>query len=70
MASGDALARDGAMAAREGRSRYLADMMSRNGEITVNDVGHGAQLGDADRAEALSRCGRLVGKSRRRWSIS
>jgi predicted NBD/HSP70 family sugar kinase len=63
MASGDALARDGATAAREGRSRYLVDMMSRNGEITVNDVGHGAQLGDAYCAEALSRCGRLVGES-------
>jgi len=63
MASGDALARDGAAAAEEGRSRYLADMMARNGEIAANDVGHGAQLGDAYCAELLARCGRLVGEN-------
>ena len=63
MAGGDAMARDGAIAAQEGRSRYLADMLGRNGEITANDIGHGAQLGDAYCAEALARCGRLVGES-------
>ena len=63
IAGGDALARDGAIAAQEGRSRYLADMWGRNGEITFNDIGHGAQLGDAYCAEALARCGRFVGES-------
>jgi predicted NBD/HSP70 family sugar kinase len=63
IAGGDALARDGRIAAQEGVSRYLADMLVRNGEIAINDIGHGAQLGDAYCAEALARCGRLVGES-------
>jgi predicted NBD/HSP70 family sugar kinase len=47
LASGEAIARDGANAAREGRSRYLAEMLDRNGEINAADVSHGAQLGEA-----------------------
>ena len=63
LASGEAIAREGAAAARDGRSRYLAEMLGRNGEVTAADVGHGAQLGEAFCAELLSRCGRLVGQS-------
>ena len=37
IAGGDALARDGGIAAQEGRSRFLADMLDRNCEITVEN---------------------------------
>jgi predicted NBD/HSP70 family sugar kinase len=63
LASGDAIAREARAAAKDGRSRYLADINGRNGEVTATDVGHGAQLGDAFCAELLARCGRLVGGS-------
>ncbi|HLW90912.1 MAG TPA: ROK family protein [Roseiarcus sp.] len=63
LASGDAIAREARAAATDGRSRYLADINGRNGEVTATDVGHGAQLGDAFCAEFLARCGRLVGAS-------
>jgi predicted NBD/HSP70 family sugar kinase len=49
--------------ARDGRSRYLAEMCERQGDVTTNDVSHGAQLGDALCAELLARSGRLVGES-------
>jgi predicted NBD/HSP70 family sugar kinase len=62
VASGDAIAREALAAAREGRSRYLAEMCERQGDVTANDVSHGAQLGDALCAELLARCGRLVGE--------
>jgi len=63
LASGEAIARQGASAAQDGRSRYLAEMLERNGEISASDVSHGAQLGEAFCAEVLARCGRLVGQS-------
>ena len=63
LASGEAIAREGAAAARDGRSRYLADMLGRNGEVTAADVGHAAHLGETFCAELLLRCGRLVGQS-------
>lgn len=63
VASGDAVARDALGAARDGRSRYLAEMLERQGEVAVNDVIHGAQLGDAFCAELLAHSGRLIGES-------
>jgi len=63
VASGDAIARQAGKAAQDGRSRYLAEMIERNGEINAADVSHGAQLGEAFCAEILARCGRLVGQS-------
>jgi predicted NBD/HSP70 family sugar kinase len=63
LASGEAIARDAASAARDGRSRYLAEMLERNGEINAADVSHGAQLGEAYCADVLARSGRLVGQS-------
>ena len=38
-------------------------MIERNGDVTANDVSHGAQLGDAFCAELLARSGRLIGES-------
>ena len=63
MASGEAVGREAQIAARDGRSRYLAEMTERNGEVSANDVSHGAQLGDAFCAELLARSGRLIGES-------
>ena len=63
VASGEAIERDALFAARDGRSRYLAEMMARQGEVTANDVSHGAQLGDAFCAELLAHSGRLIGES-------
>ena len=63
VASAEAVERAALLAAANGRSRYLADVMARHGDVTANDVSHGAQLGDAFCAELLSRCGRLIGES-------
>ncbi len=63
IASGDAIAREGAAAASDGRSRYLAETYEHLGEVTANDVSHGAQLGDAFCAELLARTGWLIGES-------
>ena len=63
VASGDAVAREALSAARDGRSRYLAETIERQGDVTANDVSHGAQLGDAFCAELLARSGRLIGES-------
>ena len=63
LASGEAVERAALIAAREGRSRYLAETLGRQGDITANDVSHGAQLGDAICAEMLARSGRLIGES-------
>jgi len=63
VASAEAIERAAIFAAAGGRSRYLADVMARQGDVTANDVSHGAQLGDAFCAELLSRSGRLIGES-------
>jgi predicted NBD/HSP70 family sugar kinase len=63
VASGEAVARQAQAAAKNGRSRYLAEMVELNGEVSANDVSHGAQLGDAFCAELLGRSGRLIGES-------
>jgi predicted NBD/HSP70 family sugar kinase len=63
VASGGAVARAAFLASRTGRSRYLAEMIEREGEVTANDVSHGAQLGDALCAELLAHSGRLVGEN-------
>jgi predicted NBD/HSP70 family sugar kinase len=63
VASGDAIAREAAAAASDGRSRYLVETYEHLGEVTLNDVTHGAQLGDAFCAELLARSGRLIGET-------
>lgn len=57
----EAIVREAVSAAGDGRSRYLADVLSSAAEITVADVGVAAQRGDAFSAELLSRCGRQIG---------
>lgn len=60
-AGAEAIVQEAMAAARDGRSRRLADTLEGNGAITATDVGFAAQLGDAFSAELLSRCGRLIG---------
>ncbi|MEJ1935636.1 ROK family protein, partial [Nostoc sp. NIES-2111] len=57
----DAIAREGAKAAADGRSPYLAEVLRRGDAIAAPDVGLGAQVGDPFCAEFMSRCGRLIG---------
>jgi glucokinase-like ROK family protein len=61
LAGGGALARDADMAARSGRSRWLADALERDGSLTAATVALGASHGDSTCVELLQRSGRLVG---------
>ena len=63
IAGADALAREGTAAAEDGRSPYLTQALARQGEISVVDIGHAAQLGDLFCVELLGRCGRMVGEA-------
>ena len=63
VAGAEAIAREGRAAAEEGRSPYLAQTLERQGELSVVDIGHAAQLGDLFCVELLGRCGRLVGEA-------
>jgi predicted NBD/HSP70 family sugar kinase len=62
-AGGGAIAREGLQAARDGRSRTLAEVLQANRQITVTDVGFSARLGDPFCAELLSRCGQQIGRA-------
>lgn len=62
VAGADAIAREGITAAKDGRSPYLAQAFARQGEVSVVDIGHAAQLGDLFCVELLGRCGRMVGE--------
>jgi predicted NBD/HSP70 family sugar kinase len=63
VAGADSIDREAREAAGSGRSRYLAEALSRNRAVSTIDVGHAAQLGDAFCMELLSRCGRLIGEA-------
>lgn len=63
LAGADALAREGMAAAEDGRSPYLAQVLARQGEVSVVNIGHAAQLGDLFSVELLTRCGRMVGEA-------
>lgn len=61
LAGGGAIARDAESAGRSGRSRWLADLLAREGRVTAEDVAIGASHGDLASIELLQRSGRLVG---------
>ena len=61
VAGGAALARDGELAAREGRSRLLAEALSSRGRLEPLDVTAAARSGDSAALELVSRAGRLIG---------
>ncbi|MGH3466383.1 MAG: ROK family protein, partial [Thermocrispum sp.] len=62
LAGGAALARDGAAAAAEGRSRHLADLHKQTHQIQARDVARAATHGDPVSVELLTHSGRLVGE--------
>ena len=61
LAGGGALARDAEMAARSGRSLWLAEALERDGVLTAKSVALGASHGDAVCVELLQRSARLIG---------
>jgi glucokinase-like ROK family protein len=61
VAGGAALARDAELAARDGRSPWLAEVLERNGRLTARDLSDGAVRGDPASIELLQRCGHSVG---------
>lgn len=61
LAGGAALARDAEIAARSGRSAWLADALERDGAISARTVAIGASHGDVTCVELLQRSGRLIG---------
>ena len=63
VAGADAITREGMAAAEDGRSPYLTQTLERQGDLSVVDVGHAAQLGDLFCVELLGRCGRMVGEA-------
>lgn len=63
VAGSEAIEREVRRALESAHSSYLAAVLARNGDVTVTDVGHGAQLGDAFCIELLARCGRAVGEA-------
>ena len=61
LAGGAALARDGLIAATEGRSPFLAQLVSSGSPVDARAVAEAAQHGDPVAVELLLRSGRLVG---------
>lgn len=61
LAGGAALARDAELAARSGKSSWLAEELDRAGALTAAAVATGARHGDQASVELLQRSGRLVG---------
>jgi glucokinase-like ROK family protein len=61
LAGGAALARDGLVAAAEGRSPFLAQLVSAGSPVDARVVAEAAQHGDPVAVELLVRSGRLVG---------
>ena len=63
LAGGAAIARDGLLGARSGKSAALARVLAEGTEITAAHVGAAAGMGDPYSIELISRCGRLVGET-------
>ena len=61
LAGGAALARDGEVAARAGRSPRLREALERDGRVTAADVARAASLGDPVAVALLVAAGRRVG---------
>lgn len=62
-AGGAAIARDGEVLARSGRSPHLAARLAEQGALTAEDVGRAAAMGDGAALDLLVRSGRLVGET-------
>ena len=62
VASGAALERECRLAAEDGRSRYLADLLADEIPMTAAQVVRAAEHGDAASVQMLQRCGVLIGE--------
>jgi predicted NBD/HSP70 family sugar kinase len=63
LAGGAALARDAEVAAREGRSAFLAAALARTGTLAASDVAPAATHGDPVGVQLLVRSASLVGEA-------
>ncbi len=63
IAGGWALARDGEIAAKDGKSAFLADRLKKKGFLSPIDISEGASTGDAYCIEVVARAGRVVGET-------
>jgi glucokinase-like ROK family protein len=61
LAGGAAIGRDGRLAASEGRSAALAEVLRERGAIEAADVAHAAMHGDPTSRELLTNAARLIG---------
>jgi glucokinase-like ROK family protein len=62
IAGGAAIARDAGVAARQGRSTFLAERLVERDQLTARDVIEASGHGDAVAMELLNRSGNLVGQ--------
>jgi predicted NBD/HSP70 family sugar kinase len=62
MAGSDHIAQDGRLAAENGTSPILAELVRRGAEITALEVAQAAQMGDAAAIDILAQSGRLIGQ--------
>ena len=62
LAGGAALARDGTLAARDGRSPLLARLLAERGRIEATEVGWAAANGDSVSRELIGTAGRRIGQ--------
>src|SRR6266508_9793 len=63
LAGGAALARDGAIAAKNGSSPYLARLVANGGTVTAQAIAEAASHGDATAVQMLRRSAHLVGET-------
>lgn len=62
MAGSDHIAQDGRLAAENGTSPVLAELVRRGADITALEVAQAAQMGDAVAIDILAQSGRLIGQ--------
>lgn len=62
-AGADSIEKQGNIAAKNGESPYLADILKRNNQLTSVDIGQAALSGDLTSMDIISKAGRLIGHS-------
>jgi glucokinase-like ROK family protein len=63
LAGGRAIGRRGEVAAVEGRSAFLAEVLERNGEVLAEDVASAASHGDPVAVELIMDAGQVIGRT-------
>lgn len=62
-AGADSIEKEGNIAAKNGESPYLAEILKRNNQLTSVDIGQAALSGDITSMDIISKAGRLIGHS-------